>query len=547
MSSAAEWIAAYISAQGTEFAFGVSGANIEPLFYQCRKSGLVTPVLARHEAAAVNMAEGYFRKSGKLGVVLTTSGAGAFNILGALAECLETRIPLLAIVGQIPSSQEGVGGFQNSSGKNTRIDSEAIFTPLTVLCRKARTVEDLPRYIEELTLSAWNSRGPAVLLLPRQLLEETLDVPLPISACVPKKEITADVQCAIKALLRSRRSLFIAGSEILLEGYLQSFKELVRRTGGLVALTPDAKGVWDHYDTSFVGLTGAMGHPSLEYYMKDADLCIIVGTGLPLMSRTPGLNWFYGAHICHWRRGPRLFAAAASIDDFEGSVGDLIEDVLLQFEAKPSLWNISAQKPLRDLKPAAVEPLECTMLFADAMEIINMHIPANADIFIDAGNCGAAAIHYLMPRGRGLCVVALSMGGMGHSFGSSIGAACAGSAKVFVLAGDGSFFMHGWELHTAWQHHLPITFIIFDNSGYGMCHIRERVFLGEATGDQLFPHSDIAKGMTALLPGLSAWNVHDAGDLNAALKSACAVNGPCLIVIASHPEETPPLYSFIHA
>lgn len=168
----AQNLAEACSAAGFQQAFGVSGANIESFFYALGQRTEL--LLAKHEASAISMAEGYFRVTGKPGLVLTTSGGGAFHTLAPLAEALASEVPLLVIVGQIASDQEGCGGFQDSSGQDTRIDAEKIFSNVTVAVRKIRALDQVQETLDFLIHAAIQQRGPAVLLVPRELWSQTL-------------------------------------------------------------------------------------------------------------------------------------------------------------------------------------------------------------------------------------------------------------------------------------------------------------------------------------------------------------------------------------
>jgi acetolactate synthase-1/2/3 large subunit len=172
---------------------------------------------------------------------------------------------------------------------------------------------------------------------------------------------------------------------------------------------------------------------------------------------------------------------------------------------------------------------------------------ADADVVVDAGNAGAAAVHYLRPRGRALFSVALGMGAMGHSFGCAIGAAFASRPRKrsLVIAGDGAYFMHGMEIHTAWQHGLPITFALFNNNGHAMCHLRERLYLGQPSGEHLFKSSRLAEGLAAMLPGLPAHEVDNVADLNAALAKVAQLPGPAVIALQISADEMPPFLPFL--
>ena len=115
--------------------------------------------------------------------------------------------------------------------------------------------------------------------------------------------------------------------------------------------------------------------------------------------------------------------------------------------------------------------------YRDAMAVLDAALPDGSTSSSTPGNTGAAAIHYLPVRRDGRFVVALGMGGMGYSFGAGVGMAFGtATRRTVVIAGDGSFFMHGMEIHTALQYRLPVTFVLFNNNAHAMCVTREQLF-----------------------------------------------------------------------
>jgi len=169
---------------------------------------------------------------------------------------------------------------------------------------------------------------------------------------------------------------------------------------------------------------------------------------------------------------------------------------------------------------------------------------------VDAGNIGASAIHYLPARRGGRFVVALGMGGMGYSFGAGIGIAFAAKSeqpgrRIIVIAGDGSFFMHGMEIHTALQYRLPVTFLLFDNHAHAMCVTREQVFYQDRYSYNRFGPSRLGSGLAAMFPGLPTVDVDELGELPAALESALDIDGPSVISVECSADEIPPFANFL--
>jgi acetolactate synthase-1/2/3 large subunit len=139
-------VVAHLANIGSDYIFGVDGANIEDLYDAAPFNPDITAVLAKHEFSAGTKAAGYSRSGAGLGVVAATSGGGARNFVAALGESLTSRVPVLARVGQSASTMAGRGSFQDISGHHGVLDAQAVLTRAIAAARR---------------------RGPAVLLLPK--------------------------------------------------------------------------------------------------------------------------------------------------------------------------------------------------------------------------------------------------------------------------------------------------------------------------------------------------------------------------------------------
>ncbi len=161
-----------------------------------------------------------------------------------------------------------------------------------------------------------------------------------------------------------------------------------------------------------------------------------------------------------------------------------------------------------------------------------MSLPDGADIVVDAGNTGASAVHYLPARRGGRFAVALGMGGMGYSFGAGIGMAFGrtnggrAGGRTVVVAGDGAFFMHGMEVHTAVQYRLPVTFVLFNNNAHAMCVTREQLFYDDLYTYNRFSSSQLGAGLAAMFPGLTSVDVTDIDGFAAAMRTALDAGRP---------------------
>ena len=167
-------IVGYLAAAGVDYVFGVDGANIEDLYDAAYFRADITAVLAKHEFSAATMADGYSRASSRLGVVAATSGGGSLNLVAGLGESFTSRVPVLALVGQPPTILDGRGSFQDTSGRNGSLCAEALFSEISVYCRRVLTPADIVTALPE-AVAAARTGGPAVLLLPKNVQQSQVE------------------------------------------------------------------------------------------------------------------------------------------------------------------------------------------------------------------------------------------------------------------------------------------------------------------------------------------------------------------------------------
>src|SRR6516165_7352294 len=161
-------IVGYLASSGVRFIFGVDGANIEDLYDAAHFRDDITAVLAKHEFSAATMADGYSRSGRGLGVVAATSGGGCLNTVAGLGESLASRVPVLALIGQPPTTLDGRGAFQDTSGDNGALDAQALFSAVSLYCHRVAGPADIVPALSR-AIAAASSGGPAVLLLPKDI------------------------------------------------------------------------------------------------------------------------------------------------------------------------------------------------------------------------------------------------------------------------------------------------------------------------------------------------------------------------------------------
>src|SRR6476661_3357392 len=448
-------IVAHLAANGVDYIFGVDGANIEDLYDAAFFRDDITAVLAKHEFSAATMADGYSRSGAGLGVVAATSGGGALNTVPGLGEAFASRVPVLALIGQAPTPLDGRGAFQDTSGRNGAPDAQALFSAVSVYCRRVVKPEDILSVLPE-AVAAARSGGPAVLLLPKDIQQSPLPLNGGVQAARQPATQPGDPDSIAQALRRVDGPVtIIAGEQVARDDARRALERLRAMLRAGVACVPDAKdvaGTPGMGSSSALGVTGVMGHPSVAAAVAQSALCLLVGTRMTVTARA-GLDDALESVPVYslGSASPYLRCIHVHTDDLRGSLSLLT--AALSGTGRPTRVRVSEAVPRTELRPPAHDGPG--IRYRDAMSVIDRALPDGVDIVVDAGNIGASAIHHLPVRRGGRFVVALGMGGMGYSFGAGIGMAFgrgAGTAdRTVVIAGDGSFFMHGMEIHTALQ------------------------------------------------------------------------------------------------
>src|SRR3954467_1744164 len=451
-------IVAHLAANGVDYLFGVDGANIEDLYDAAYFRDDITAVLAKHEFSAATMADGYSRSGAGLGVVAATSGGGCLNTVPGLGEAFASRVPVLALIGQPPTTLDGRGSFQDTSGRNGALNAEALFAEVSVYCRRVLRPQDIVTALPE-AIAAARTGGPAVLLLPKDIQKSELGA----NGFGVEQAATqlGDPEAIAYALRRADGPITIIGGEqVARDDARIELEQLRARLRARIATVPDAKdvaGTPGMGSSSALGVTGVMGHPGVATAIADSALCLLVGTRMGVTSRA-GLDDALAAVpvLSIGSASPYVASAHVHTEDLRGSLSIL----LAALSTGPLGVRVPDAVPRTELRPPRFDGPG--VRYREAMTALDEVLPDGTDVVVDAGNIGASAIHYLPVRRDGRFIVALGMGGMGYSFGAGVGVAFGrASAKndragrrTVVIAGDGSFLMHGMEIHTALQYRL---------------------------------------------------------------------------------------------
>ncbi|MFD9829304.1 thiamine pyrophosphate-binding protein [Tsukamurella tyrosinosolvens] len=538
-SRVADRIANALYAYGFRHAYGIHGANSEDLFaalLRAPSDRRLTVTIAKHEFGAGAMADGSARMTGRPGCLIATSGGAAMNCVPALAEAHQSRSPILALIGSPATAAEGRGAFQDMCAAPRTVDALAVLRGVTGFAAKVSGPEDLEPALDG-AFAALEQGLPAALLLPKdvQLAEHAGPVgrsPVPPGRAAPSDEVVRLVRAA-------RRPLILLGEAASRARLAEQVAELAAATGAVIAVGPNGRDAAP--PTAVVGVAGVMGHPSVPRVADEADLVLAVGTDLDLMDRTgldEAMDVTCTVHV------------AAEQPLREVTIHEPARDLAAYTRSLTAALGSRVRAPWTDAAPVPITvPRNDSglMTCADAVDALVAAIPADALVFADAGNAGAAAVHRL-PLGAGeRFLVALGMGGMGHGIAAGVGAAIATGRPTVILAGDGAFFMHGMEIHTAIEAQAPVLLVVLNNDAHGMCVVREGTFFPDLPSINRFRPSRIADGLAAMFPSLPVRSATtpDGARSAAAELLAGAGRGPSCLEIATDPAEIPPFAALL--
>src|SRR5438874_6664315 len=277
--SGAEIVIKALVDQGVDVVFGYPGGAVLPIYDALFKQNSLRHILVRHEQGAVHAAEGYARSTGRVGVVLVTSGPGATNAVTGLTDALMDSVPIVCLTGQVPTHLIGNDAFQEA-------DTTGITRPCTKHNYLVKDVADLGRVLHEAFYVAKSGRpGPVVVDLPKDILFASTIYSGPEhqqhKSYRPQTDADpARVAEAVAMIAAAKRPLFYGGGGLINSGpeACKRFTELVRLVDAPCTLTLMGLGGFPASDPHFLGMLGMHGMYESNMAMHDCDLMIAVGS-----------------------------------------------------------------------------------------------------------------------------------------------------------------------------------------------------------------------------------------------------------------------------
>ena len=584
----ADLLVSYLEQLDIDYVFGIPGGAIEPLYNAIarnqRRGGKLSHIVARHEAGAAFMADGYARETGKVGVCVATSGPGATNLITAVATSYANDVPLLVISGQPALPSFGKHGLQDSSC--TGVDVMSMFRH----CTRYNSLVSHPMQLEWKLLTALQHatrapRGPVHLSVPVDVFRapcphgaQAYDLP---SLLRPSALIDSGAIDQLRALLADSRKV------VLLIGggcgeAIPSIMQFAALKGATIVTTPDGKGLVSPQHPLYRGVFGFGGHAGAEAELGDPSVDLIIAVGASMGEWNTG-GWsanLLNERLVHIDESEEHLARTPMArQHVRGNLRAIFERLVERTHAARMVVDVAAERRLAERSLANLESQSGSLVddqdayHSEAAPIkpqrlmydLGRLFPPSTRFLADAGNSVAWATHYLQPEDRRMGERRLgtaerapgsgqrqSAGGwlrltshfapMGWAIGAAVGTAAANpAAPVVCITGDGSMLMSGQELSVAVAEQLCVVFVVLNDRALGMVKHGQRLGGGEQIGYAL-PATDFAQLARAL--GGRAHTIHSPAELNALdIKAICAHPGPTLLDIHIDPEQVPPMAS----
>ncbi|MEG1719246.1 MAG: biosynthetic-type acetolactate synthase large subunit [Clostridia bacterium] len=524
LKSGAQIVAECLIEQKVDVVFGYPGGqiiNVYDALYEY--SDKIRHILTSHEQGAAHAAEGYAKSSGKVGVVIATSGPGATNLVTGIADAYMDSVPIVAITGNVPLELLGRDSFQE-------VDITGITMPITKHNYIVKDIKKLAKIIREAFVIANTGRkGPVLIDIPKNVTTDKCEfVPMKIKKPVVKKEEIQNLDEVVEIIKAAKRPVIFAGGGVISSDATKELSLFAEKMQIPVTLSFMGLGAFSPKSELYLGMLGMHGSIKAAMAIKNADVLIAIGTRFS--DRVIGNRSLFAknAKIIH------IDIDKAEIDkniptytnicaDAKKVLAKLI-DLLPKTTSETHLLEIEEYSK-KEAKMNLDKDLVPKLILKSAQHFTN-----SKTIFVtDVGQHQMWAAQYLDILSPRKFISSGGLGTMGFGLGAAIGAAIANpNDKVVLITGDGSFHMNLNELATAITNNLNITIIVFNNGVLGMVRQWQKLFFNSHfSNTTLNRKTDFVKLIEAF--GGSGYRILNSEDIKKYLKLAINTKGVTLL------------------
>lgn len=511
--------------QGCDTVFGYPGGQILNVYDSLYKyQNEIRHMLTAHEQGAAHAADGYARATGKVGVVMSTSGPGATNLVTGIATAYLDSIPLVAICGNVPTTQIGTDSFQE-------IDITGVTLPITKHNYFVGSVENLADTIREAFALAQSGRpGPVLIDVPKDVQTAVCDYEPQAPVQPEERHAAKDVRIKEAAALinASKRPFIYFGGGLITSEAQEEMLALAEKIDAPIGCSlMGLSGIpTDH--PRFLGMQGMHGHYASSMAMHDADL--IISLGVRFNDRVTGNREKFAklAQIIHIDvDGSELSKTVNSACGLRGDVKLTLQKLipLVNAEQKPD-W----EKAVRALKETENDYLDIRpgLTPRNAIMTLNKHLGENTAVATDVGQhqmWAAQNVNFKKPR---RFISSGGLGTMGFGLGAAIGAAVGTGERSVLVTGDGSFGMCLNELTTAVTYNVPVVILLMNNGVLGMVRQWQTLFFNKHYSNTILDRKTDFVALARAF-GADGEAVDTVAALDKAFEHAFSCDGPYVI------------------
>ena len=515
---------------GIDTVFGIISIHNIPFYDSLQRHGGFRVVTARHEGAAVNMADAYSRVSGKLGVVFTSTGTGAGNAAGAIIESWNGGAPLLHITGNVASNflETGRGYIHDCK------DQLSMLKSISKEAHRVRQAEQAPIVFRRaITEAIEPPPGPVSVEIPIDFQAQLIDVPsIAMTTDVSQPAELPDVRPAVERMLAAKRPVIWAGGGAMFSDSGPEVAALMELLDAAVITTQSGRGIVPETDSRCIGHFATF--PRLKDFVAKSDLLISIGVRFRGNETS---NWSLKVPTEHIGIDADPKAINRNFQHSIGIVGDakaVLRKIIEVLRARPPQPKLAYREEVQELRRALRQEVHDTMgPWEGILDAIQESIPEDAilvrDVTVPATTWGSRLIIRRHPR----TTLHASAGGIGQALPMAIGAQIGAASKTVVaLCGDGGLLVNIGEMAVARQENTPIVVILFDDQGYGVLrNIQNAHYDGKTIGVDLQSPDFVG---VAKAFGFQSERLTSADEFRRAFAQAVKSREPWMLVVDSN-------------
>lgn len=527
---------------GVKQVYGLPGGSLDSTMNAfANRRATIEFVQVRHEEVGALAASGQAKISGRLGVTVGSAGPGAVHLLNGLYDAQYDHVPVLAIVGQVPTAAMNTDYFQE-------MNENPMFADVSVYNRTVMTAAQMPHVIDEAIRQAYKYRGVAVVTIPKDLGWQEIDDDYVSSANLYQKPIlpipdTGRVDQALAILKQAERPIIYVGQGA--RGATADIMALSEKLAMPIVVTAPAKDVVpDNYKANMGSAGRVASKPGVEI-ARAADAVLFLGSNFPFQAYFINPNAKYiQVDTDAAQFGRRHTVDVAILADAGKTVAMMLERSTKRPETtwyKAALADKANWRAWVDsFSESATEPLRVEPIFAQ----INAMATDDAIFQVDVGNVTINGMRFLdTSRGQ-----KFSTSGwyatMGYALPAAIGAQMdAPDKQVWAIAGDGGFSMVMQDIITQVKYKLPIINVILSNESLGFIEAEQDDTKQVHSGVALQPGMRYADASAAL--GATGFEVTTLAELKDAFSAAKTVDGPVVINVHTNNERPLPVEQLV--